>query len=83
MPLIAYVCSCGNTAKKLIRQVKDAPASMLCEKCNTQNMKRALSAPSSTSKITVDNGVQARAIEVNPDIIAINRERSEKNYRED
>ena len=42
-----------------------------------------LSAPSSVSKVIVDNGFQARAVEVNPDIIEINKERSEKDYRED
>jgi hypothetical protein len=83
MPLIAYVCSCGHSTKKLVRQVKDAPALLLCEHCNTENMKKTLSAPSSTSKISVDNGVQARAVEINPDIIAINHERANKNYRED
>jgi hypothetical protein len=46
-------------------------------------MKKLLSAPSSTSKITVDNGVQARAVEINPDIIEINEARANKNYREE
>lgn len=82
MPLLAYACSCGNSAKKLIRQVKDAPAFFLCDKCNTENMKRVLLAPSSASKIVIDNGIMARSIEVNPDIIEINKARSEKDYRE-
>lgn len=46
-------------------------------------MKKQLSAPSSTSKITIDNGVQARAVEVNPEIIRINHDRANKNYSED
>lgn len=83
MPIIAYSCNCGHTAKKFFRQVKDAPASLSCNYCNSENMKKTLSAPSSTSKIVVDNGVQARAVEVNPEIVAINKERSEKDYRED
>ena len=83
MPMIAYVCTCGHTAKKLVRQVAQAPAFLLCEQCNKENMKKSLSAPTSTSKITVDNGSQARAVEVNPDIIRINQERANKNYSEE
>lgn len=83
MPLIAYACECGHSAKKFFRQVAQAPAFFLCEQCNKENMKKQLSAPNSTSKISVDNGVQARAVEVNPDIIAINHERANKNYSED
>lgn len=83
MPLIAYSCDCGHSNKKFFRQVKEAPAVLLCEYCNKENMKKRLSAPNSTSKISIDNGVQARAVEVNPDIIAINHERANKNYSED
>lgn len=82
MPIIAYLCSCGQVAKKFYRQVKEAPAAFLCEHCNSADMKRQMSAPNSASKISVDNGVQARAVEINPDIIAINKERSEKDYTE-
>lgn len=83
MPLIAYQCNCGHSEKKFMRQAKDAPASFVCPKCNSTELKKQLSSPSSGSKIVVDNGVQARAVEIVPDIIEINKERSEKNYRED
>lgn len=83
MPLIAYQCNCGHIEKKFMRQAKNVPASFLCPKCNTDQMKKLLSSPSSSSKITVDNGVQARAVEIVPDIIEINKARSEKDYRED
>lgn len=83
MPLIAYACACGQSAKKFFRQVAQAPAYFLCEYCNKENMKKQLSIPNSTSKITIDNGIQARAVEVNPDIIAINLERANKNYSEE
>lgn len=66
-----------------MRQAKDAPASFLCPNCNIDQMKKQLSSPSSSSKIVVDNGVQARAVEIVPDIIEINKARSEKDYRED
>ena len=82
MPLIAYSCNCSDVTKKFFRQAKDAPASFICPKCKTDT-KKLLSAPSSTSKIIVDNGFQARAVEVNPDIIEINEARANKDYRED
>lgn len=83
MPIIAYACDCGHSTKKFYRQVAKSPAVLFCEYCNKENMKKQLSIPSSTSKVSMDNGVQARAVEINPDIIAINKERSEKNYSEE
>jgi len=82
MPLIAYACECNHVEKKFHRQGKDAPAEISCSKCGKQ-MKKTLSAPSSSSKIVVDNGFQARAVEIVPDIIEINKERSSKNYKEE
>ena len=83
MPLIAYSCSCGHNLKKFFRQAKDAPASFICPSCNKDQSKKQLSSPSSSSKIVVDNGIQARAVEIMPDIIEINKSRSEKDYREE
>lgn len=83
MPLIAYSCEpCNSVIKKFVRAAKDAPSFLICANCS-KNMKKLLSAPSSTSKITVDNGIQARAVEIHPDIVEINEERSNKNLRED
>lgn len=83
MPLIVYACKCGNIDKKFLRQAKDALVSFPCPVCKENDLKKQLSSPSSSSKITVDNGVQARAVEITPDIIEINKARSEKDYRED
>jgi len=82
MPLIHYLCGCNHSVKKFHRQVTDIPACVVCEKCGKQ-AKKMLSAPSSASKITVDNGVQARAVEINLEVIESNKERSTKDYRED
>jgi hypothetical protein len=81
MPLISYLCECKNSKKKYYRQVKDVPAVIICDKCEKE-MKKCLSSPSSSSKIVVDNGIQARQVEIIPDIVEINEERSNKNYRE-
>ena len=82
MPLIAYLCECKNSQIKYHRQVKDVPAFIICDKCG-MNAKKCLSSPSSSSKITIDNGLMTKSIEVDPDIIAINKARSEKDYREE
>jgi hypothetical protein len=82
MPLIAYQCECKNVIKKFVRVAKEAPSSLPCTICS-KVMKKLLSAPSSTSKIVVDNGVQARAVEINPNIVEINENRANKNYREE
>jgi hypothetical protein len=36
-----------------------------------------------SAKITVDNGAQARAVEIDPDIVEVMEERSRKNLRDD
>lgn len=81
MPLIHYLCICDYSATKFFRKAKDAPSSFPCAKCGKEQ-KKQLSAPSSSSKITVDNGVQSRAVEILPNIIELNEERSSKTYRE-
>jgi hypothetical protein len=82
MPLIAFLCKKEHSKKKYYRQVKDIPASIICDECG-ESMKKCLSSPTNSSKITVDNGVQARAVEIIPDIVEINKARSEKDYREE
>lgn len=82
MPLIAYACEGNHVIKKFVRAANEAPSSLICTQCSKE-MKKLLKAPSSTSKIVVDNGVQARAVEIHPDIVEINEARSNKNYREE
>jgi Fe2+ or Zn2+ uptake regulation protein len=82
MPLINYLCECKNSKSKFYRQAKDALAFIICDKCGKE-AKKSLCSPSTSSKIVVDNGFQARAIEVIPDIVEINQKRSEKDYTQD
>lgn len=81
MPMINYVCSCGHVEKKIMRK-PPYPSTLICEKCNG-SMTKQLSASSQSSKISIDNGVQARRVEVSPDIIEVMEERSRKNVREE
>jgi hypothetical protein len=80
MPIINYTCECKHSIGKFFRQAKDSPVLFSCEKCG-KDMKKTLSIPSSSSKIIVDNGIQARAVEVIPNIVELNQERSNKDYR--
>jgi len=82
MPLIYYLCECKKSLSKFFRQAKDAPAFFTCPNCNKETLKKQLSSPSSLSKITIDNGIQARAVEIIPNIVELNEEKSRKNYRE-
>lgn len=80
MPIINYTCECKNLIGKFYRQAKDSPAVVSCDKCG-KDMKKSLSSPSSSSKITIDTPGMARAVEIIPDIVELNQKRSEKDYR--
>lgn len=82
MPLINYSCTCGNSVKKYFKSPKEALASVLCEKCGSE-AKKAFGATSTSKKVTIDNGVMARRIEVDENIMAINDDRSDKDYSEE
>lgn len=65
MPMIRFTCECGNTTRKLFRAGKgdNIPGSLSCE-CGKE-MKRVLSGPQGIdTKIRVDNGVQARGVDI-------------------
>jgi len=83
MSLIRFTCECGITIRKLFRAGKEITGSLPCE-CGKE-MKRILSGPAGIgSRISVDNGVQARAVEINVDHIkdGENRARFAQNLRE-
>lgn len=81
MPLINYACSCGEVFKKYFKIAKDASPTSPC-KCGS-DAKKAFGATSSSHKITIDNGLMAKKIEVDPNIMEINDERSAKDYTEE
>jgi hypothetical protein len=81
MPLISYPCSCGQVIKKYFKSAKDAATLITCV-CGLE-AKRGFGSISSSHKITIDNGLMAKSIEVDPNIMEINDERSQKNYTEE
>lgn len=74
MPIIRYNCECGHTVGKFHRAGASAPALISCT-CG-KDMKRTLSGPTSDTKIVVDNGVQARKVEINVDAIKDNQNKA-------
>ena len=74
MPRISYSCEkCSLTKKKFYKTSKDVLDKIECE-CGGE-LVRQLSSPSQRSKIIVDNGVQAKAVELDRDIVEIIEDR--------
>lgn len=75
MPMIKYRChnkDCRHSFSTFIGAGVEPKESLTCKSCGTENSaKRTLSGPTSSSKISIDNGVQARAVEVDPDIMEL------------
>lgn len=81
MPLISYSCTCGISFNKYKKTASDAPDSLKC-KCGLE-AKKAFGLTSSSHKIVIDNGLMSRRLEIDPDIMEINDERSKKDYSEE
>jgi hypothetical protein len=63
---------CGTACSRFFRRAEGA--ALKC-KCGA-DMDRTLSAPTASSRLTVDNGSQARAVEIVPEILKLNEERA-------
>ena len=81
MPLINYLCKCGETQKKYVKSAKDALSSISC-KCGLE-AKKAFGSTSSSHLTVIDNGLMSKRLEIDPAIMEINDERSRKDYSED
>jgi hypothetical protein len=76
MPRISYYCSeCLKTLKKFYKTSKEIEDKRECE-CGGE-LVRQLSSPSQKSTMVMDNGLQAKAVEVNRDIVEIIEDREE------
>jgi hypothetical protein len=83
MPMIKFQCNnpdCTNEIIKLFVKLKDIAPFLDCGQCGTGKLERQLSAPSSKSTQMIDNGTQARRVEVMDVII---EQETNKLYRKD
>lgn len=70
--LIKFVCNntdCNNEISKFFKTHKDISPFLDCGACGTGKMEREYSAPSSKSTIVVDNGFQAKSVEVLTEVV--------------
>ena len=81
MPLISYSCQCGIVTSKYMKSAHDSPKTLPC-KCGAE-AKKGFGTTSSSHKVTIDNGVMARRVEVDQNIMEINDERSARDYSEE
>lgn len=80
MPRIVYECQCGNVRKKMFTKVEDITNKLECDKCQG-DMQRKLSSPCQKSTMIVDNGVQAKAVELNRNIVDIIEDREKADLK--
>lgn len=76
--MIKFECNnpdCNNGITKHFVKVKDIPPFLDCGACGTGKLERQLGAPSSKSTQVIDNGVQARRVEVMNDVVEKERNR--------
>jgi hypothetical protein len=70
--LIKFSCNnprCKNEISKFFKTYKDIPSFLDCGSCGTGKLEREFSAPSSKSVFVVDNGFQAKSVEVTTEIL--------------
>lgn len=80
MPRINYKCQCGNEKKKFFSTAKKIKNNIECEECG-EEMERTLSGPTQRSKMVVDNGVQAKATELDREIVEIIEDREKTDLK--
>jgi hypothetical protein len=81
MPLITYICNnpdCGNKITKSFKAKDKIPGILDCGCCSVGKLERQLGAPSSVTKIRIDNGVNAKPVEIYENIVEMNEEASRK-----
>jgi hypothetical protein len=70
--MIKFVCNnpdCDNEITKYYKSAKDINPFLDCGACGTGKMERQLGAPSSKSTQFIDNGAQAKRVEVMKEVV--------------
>ncbi len=78
MPMIQFQCNnpdCDNGITKLFTNIKQIPPFLDCGQCGTGKLERQLGAPNTKSTQIIDNGIQARRVEIDNDVVEKERNR--------
>lgn len=78
MPIIEFVCNnpdCDNNIEKYYKDITQIPPFLDCGQCGTGKLERGLGAPSTVSTQIIDNGLQARKVEVKSHVVEQEREK--------
>jgi hypothetical protein len=68
--LIKFKCNnCENSITKFFNSVVDVPPFLDCGQCGVGKLERQLGAPTSKSTQIIDNGIQARQVEVSNEVV--------------
>jgi ribosomal protein S27E len=75
MPMINFKCNkCENQITKMFKKAIDIPSEIACGSCGGI-LERQLGSPSSKSTQVIDNGFQARRVEIMNDVVEKERDR--------
>lgn len=70
--IIHFVCNnidCQNNIKKYFKNAKDIPPFLDCGECGTGKLERSLGAPACKCTQIIDNGIQARQVEIDNNVV--------------
>ena len=77
--IIEFECNnpdCDNKITKYLRKAVDIPPFLECGECGVGKLERLLLAPTTNSTQIVDNGVQARQVEVKQEVVEKEEEKA-------
>lgn len=74
--LIKFKCNnCDNSITKFFNNITEVPPFLHCGACGIGKLERQLGSPSSKSTQIIDNGIQARRVEVSNEVIEKERKK--------
>jgi hypothetical protein len=76
--MVLFQCNnpdCTNEIKKFFKKSADIPPFLDCGECGTGKLERTLGSPSTKSTQIIDNGSQARQVEIDNNVVEKERER--------
>ena len=81
MPMILFSCNnpdCDNKITKVFVKIKNIPPFLDCGQCGVGKLERQLSAPGTHKTQIIDNGLQARKVEIMDAVVEKETDRASK-----